>query len=267
MTDGLDVPDDYTGRRRADAYRQPRIAFVVVLIVVAVVVVGLRGLLTGAPDITRFASGEAAGPVVPTLSGLPAPLATPGAASPAGTTASPAAGVSTGASPGTSAAPTDLPSSAGPPPSAPGSAAPSVPPPSPSPSPSGTPPASTSYEAEAPGNGRHGMTVREVSGASGGRAVANVGNGRVLSFTGVEVGRPAEVTVTIAYLATDTRRCYVRAGHGEWHLVTFAPSGGWDRVATVTLTLRLGGGKNTIEVGNTPGRWCPDLDRITVAPR
>lgn len=29
----------------------------------------------------------------------------------------------------------------------------------------------------------------------------------------------------------------------------------------------LEAGPNTIEAGNTTGRWRPDLDRITVAPR
>ncbi|WP_238012043.1 hypothetical protein KZZ52_54605 [Dactylosporangium sp. AC04546] len=264
MTDGLDVPDDYTGRRRADAYQSPRIAFVVVLIVVAVVVVGLRGLLTGAPETARFTSGEAAGPVVPTLNGLPAPVVPAGSASPAHASASASPAASASASPVVSPGPSD-PVGSGAPPS---SAAPSVPPASPSPGTTGTTPASRSFEAEAPGNGRPGMTVREVTGASGGRAVTGVGNGRVLSFAGVDAAPGAEVTVTIAYLSIDTRRCYFRAGHGDWHVVTFAPSGGWDRVATVTVTLRPGNGRNnTIEAGNTPGRWCPDLDRITVAPR
>ncbi|GAA1506479.1 hypothetical protein GCM10009827_020290 [Dactylosporangium maewongense] len=111
------------------------------------------------------------------------------------------------------------------------------------------------------------MTVREVSSASGGRAVTGVGNNRVLTFTGVTAERPGEATVTVAYLSTEDRSCWLRTGRGNWQQVRFPASGGWDRVATVTLTVRLETGQNTIEAGNTTGRWCPDLDRITVAPR
>lgn len=111
------------------------------------------------------------------------------------------------------------------------------------------------------------MTVREVSAASGGRAVTGVGNNRFLEFTGVSAQRPGEVTVTVAYLSTERRSCWLRAGRGNWHQVRFPASGAWDQVATVTLTVRLEAGQNTIEAGNTTGRWCPDLDRITVAPR
>lgn len=111
------------------------------------------------------------------------------------------------------------------------------------------------------------MTVREVSSASGGRAVTGIGNNRTLAFTGVTAERPGEVVITVAYLSTEDRSCWLRAGRGTWQQVRFPASGAWDRVATVTLTVRLDPGQNTIEAGNTTGRWCPDLDRITVAPR
>ncbi|GAA3203115.1 hypothetical protein GCM10010532_023920 [Dactylosporangium siamense] len=111
------------------------------------------------------------------------------------------------------------------------------------------------------------MTVREVSTASGGRAVTGVGNNRVLEFTGITAQRAGEATVTVAYLSTEERSCRLRTGRGAWQQIRFPASGAWDRVATVTLTVRLEVGQNTIEAGNTTGRWCPDLDRITVAPR
>ncbi|UWP81748.1 hypothetical protein [Dactylosporangium fulvum] len=257
MIEGRDAPGYYTGRRRADTHRQPRIVFVSVLIVVAVIVVAMRGL-SGDPDQhSWFTAGDATEPVVPTLTGMPA---------------SPPQSSSVPQSPGPShsGSPRPSPSASGtsPAPAASPSVSPAVSPSaqsSPSASPAGT--TSRSYEAESAENGRpRQMTIRAVADASGGRAVTGIGNGRTLSFTGVAAERSGYHTVTIAYLSTEDRRCYVGIGR-NWQQVSFPASGAWDRIATVTITLQLGAGTNTIEAGNTPGRWCPDLDRITVAPR
>ncbi|WP_327008467.1 hypothetical protein OHA72_15150 [Dactylosporangium sp. NBC_01737] len=241
-------PPAYTGKRRAGIDGQPRYVFAAVLIVVALVVLLLR-IMTGggSPHPEAQPTFEPPAPLVPagesTAAMTPAVTHFPGVR-PSRTSAGPSA---------TSPAP-----SASAPPQSPGT--------SPSASATGTP--AKTIEAEAAANRRPGqMTVREVSAASGGRAVTGVGNNRVLEFTGVTAQRPGEVTVTVAYLSTEDRSCLLRAGRGSWQQVRFPASGAWDRVATVTLTLRLEAGQNTIEAGNTTGRWCPDLDRITVAPR
>ncbi|MFC5006980.1 hypothetical protein ACFPIJ_55365 [Dactylosporangium cerinum] len=233
-------PPAYTGRRRAG---QPRYVFVAVLVVVALVALLLRTITGGGgtPHPQAEVSFEAPAPVVPPVESAAA--------------ATSAAANSPSARPSRSV--TSAPASSNPPPAQS---------PSTSPSAGGTP--AKTIEAEAPANRRPGqMTVREVSTASGGRAVTGVGNNRVLEFTGVTAARPGEVTVTVAYLSTEERSCWLRAGGGTWQQVRFPASGAWDRVATVTLTVRLNAGQNTIEAGNTTGRWCPDLDRITVAPR
>ena len=240
-------PPAYIGRRRAGIDGQPRFVFAAVLLVLAVVVLLLRALTGGGtPRPEAGVSFEPPAPVVPAGQ-------SPAAVTPA-VTHSPSARPSrsaTGPAP-TSAAPSE----------------PAPPPPSPGTSPSATGTPAKTIEAEATANRRPGeMTVREVSTASGGRAVTGVGNNRALAFTGVTAQRPGEATVTVAYLSTEDRSCWLRAGRGTWQQVRFPASGAWDQVATVTLTVRLEAGQNTVEAGNTTGRWCPDLDRITVAPR
>jgi hypothetical protein len=41
-------------------------------------------------------------------------------------------------------------------------------------------------------------------------------------------------------------------------------TGGWDTVGSVSVTLNLAAGVNTIRIGNPAGR-APDLDRIVVS--
>ncbi|MFG2038472.1 carbohydrate-binding domain-containing protein [Dactylosporangium sp. NPDC048998] len=254
----IDGPADYTGRRRTGTRRQPRIAFAAVLIVVAAVVLALRALPARAPGHTEVDLVD--GPVVPALSapsGQPtrpsgSPQASGGASGSASESARPAAS-------GTpSAPPSPVPTTA--------TATPTGGPASPSAGAGGTTSGALTIEAEAAGNGRPGqMTVREVAAASGGRAVTGVGNGRYLSFVGVDVAQPGDYRVTIAYLSADDRRCSIGTGRRRTQ-VSFPASGGLGSVATVTVTVQLQAGRNTVEAGNTPGRWCPDLDRITVAP-
>ncbi|MEV4509599.1 hypothetical protein AB0K00_11645 [Dactylosporangium sp. NPDC049525] len=245
-------PPAYTGKRRAGIDGQPRFVFAAVLVVVALVVLLLRTMTGGGTQ-----QPEAHLPVEPLAPVVPAGE-NPAAMTPAATH-SPSARPSHGAT--SPAATSAAPSASAPPPSPSTSASPGT-----SPGATGTP--AKTIEAEAAANRRPGqMTVREVSTASGGRAVTGVGNNRVLEFTGVTAQRAGEVTVTVAYLSTEDRSCWLRTGRGNWQQVRFPASGGWDRVATVTLTVRLEAGQNTIEAGNTTGRWCPDLDRITVAPR
>jgi hypothetical protein len=241
-------PPAYTGKRRAGIDAQPRFVFAAVLVVVALVVLLLRSMAGGSPQPRAEVSIEPPAPVVP--AGQSPATATPAATrSPSARPShTPSGAVTSGAAP---SAPASVPASA----SAPTS-----------PSATGTSP--KTIEAEAAANRRPSqMTVREVSTASGGRAVTGVGNNRVLEFTGVTAQHPGDVTLTVAYLSTEDRSCWLRAGRGNWQQVGFPASGAWDRVATVTLTVRLEAGQNTIEAGNTTGRWCPDLDRITVAPR
>jgi len=220
----IDAPAAYTGRRRA-ARRSAPLVLAAALFVAAAVFLTVQAL----PDRGRPPSWNAADPVVPVLSLEPPPPAT-----------SPA-----------------LPPSTSPPPS------PSSAPSSPTARPSKRP-AKTVVSVEAESARRSGrMAVREVRGASGGRVVTGVGDGRALAFGGVSVPAGGEYRLTIAYLPGGSHRCYIGVGR-RWSEVALPAGGRRDAVATVTLTVRLAEGRNTVEAGNTPGRWCPDLDRITV---
>ncbi|MEV0133568.1 hypothetical protein AB0H83_34525 [Dactylosporangium sp. NPDC050688] len=239
-------PPAYTGKRRAGIGGQPRFVFAAVLVVVALMALLLRVLTGGGSQPEDRLSAEPLGPLVPT-----GPAAMAGASRTGSPSARPSHSAS--ASPAASTAPSVSASAVAP--SVPGS-------------PSATGTAAKTIEAEAAANRRPSqMTVREVSAASGGRAVTGIGNNRILTFTGVTAQQAGEVTLTVAYLSTDDRACWLRAGRGSWQHVRFPSSGAWDRVATIALTVRLEAGQNTIEAGNTIGSWCPDLDRITVAPR
>ncbi|MFC0530999.1 hypothetical protein [Phytohabitans kaempferiae] len=136
------------------------------------------------------------------------------------------------------------------------------------PSPSPTAPAPGSYEAEAPGNRLGGRAAtREVATASGGSVVGWVGDHRdnTLTFTDVTVPAAGRYRVTVHYLTEERRAAAVEANGRFAQIVDFPSTGGWDRVGTITVTLTLRAGENTIEFGNRYS-WAPDFDRLVVEP-
>jgi DUF1680 family protein len=130
---------------------------------------------------------------------------------------------------------------------------------------SGQPPQGTSYEAEAGGNTFGGQAAaRSSSGASGGALVGYVGNGTAnyLQFNNI-TGTAGPRTVTIFYAAGESRSLTASANGGAATTVNTPSTGGWDTVGSVTTTLTLVAGTNTIRLGNPTG-WAPDIDRIVV---
>ncbi|MFI7204499.1 discoidin domain-containing protein [Micromonospora aurantiaca (nom. illeg.)] len=130
-----------------------------------------------------------------------------------------------------------------------------------------TPPASTSYEAEASGNTLTGQAaVRSSAGASGGALVGYVGNGtaNTLRFTNVTANAAGPRTVTVSYASAEARSTQISVNGGAPVTVATPGTGGWDTVGTVSVTLPLNAGTNTLTFGNTAG-WAPDLDRIQVS--
>ncbi|GIH15385.1 carbohydrate-binding protein [Rugosimonospora africana] len=128
------------------------------------------------------------------------------------------------------------------------------------------PPTGTSYEAEATSNTRAGQAaVRSSSGASGGALVGYVGGGTAnyLQFNNVNVGTAGSHTVTIYYTSGENRSTTVSVNGGAATTVNTPSSGGWDTVGSVSVTLNLNAGANTIRFGN-PSGWAPDFDRIVV---
>ncbi|TDV42203.1 beta-L-arabinofuranosidase domain-containing protein [Actinophytocola oryzae] len=130
----------------------------------------------------------------------------------------------------------------------------------------GSTPAGTSYEAEATANTLGGQAVRRnSSGASGGAVVGYVGNGTAnyLQFNNVTATAGTHA-VTVYYASGDSRSLSVSANGGTATTVTAPSTGGWDTPASVTVTLTLVAGTNTIRIGNASG-WAPDIDRIVVS--
>lgn len=248
-------PRHYRGRRRDPARPEwagrlpsgsPRLVFLAVLVVAVAVVAAASWL------------GAGGGP--PALLVDPAPTA-PVPASPTGDESAliePRPDTSRPAR--SSSRPSPPP---GPTASATPSPTPSAPPVGVTPIP--TPPPSA-YEAEAPEHARGtGVTIRNQSGASGGRVVGNVGNqaAATLRFNGVRALSGGRYTLTIYYLSGASRSASIRINNGVPTMLAFTSTGGFDRVGSRTFNVDLVAGTNTIEFGN-PTNWAPDFDRIVV---
>jgi len=121
----------------------------------------------------------------------------------------------------------------------------------------------SSYEAES-GTLAGQAAVRSSSGASGGALVGYVGGGSAnyLQFSGVDSTAGAH-PVTIFYASGEARSLTVSVNGGAAVSVATPGTGGWDTVGSVSVTLTLAAGANTIRIGNASG-WAPDIDRIVV---
>jgi len=122
-----------------------------------------------------------------------------------------------------------------------------------------------SYEAESSRNTLTGTRTFTCTPCSDGEKVGDVGDGTVLVFNKVNVAEAGTVTLTIAYLNGDAaaRRAQLSVDGGSALWLTFAPTGGWNTVATLTVKVALRAGDNTIQLGN-PIDMAPDFDRLTV---
>ncbi|WP_432992213.1 carbohydrate-binding protein [Dactylosporangium sp. CA-233914] len=131
----------------------------------------------------------------------------------------------------------------------------------------GQPTTGTSYEAEASGNTLGGQAaIRSSSGASGGALVGYVGNGTAnfLRFNNVTAAAAGSKTVRIYYASGAARSVTLTVNGAAGATVSTPSTGGWDTVGSVTATVTLQAGNNTIQLGNATG-WAPDIDRIVVS--
>jgi hypothetical protein len=129
-----------------------------------------------------------------------------------------------------------------------------------------TPPQATSHEAEAAGNTLAGGAVAQsCATCSGGSKVGFVGQGGTLSFP-VTVSSGGTYDVTIAYCdgSATGRPADVSVNGAAPQDLSFAPTGGFNTVGTLTVPLQLTAGTNTIEFAD-PAAFTPDFDRIIVA--
>ena len=136
----------------------------------------------------------------------------------------------------------------------------------PSPVPASTTP--RSYEAESSGNTLTGSArVVGCSGCSGGEAVAPVGSsGYTLQFNNVSENQTGSYTLTIYYIngADSNLDLMVKVNGVNQQHFSVSPTGSWNTVSTITDTVSLNAGNNTITLtdAGTPG--VPGFDRIVV---
>jgi hypothetical protein len=129
------------------------------------------------------------------------------------------------------------------------------------------PPGAVSYEAESAANTLAGGAVAQAcSTCSGGEKVGYVGEGGTLTFNGVTAPNAGSYRVTIAYCdgSATGRQATVSVNGGPAQTLSFTPTGSFTTVGTMTVTLPLTAGANTIEFAN-PAAYAPDFDRIVVA--
>jgi hypothetical protein len=134
----------------------------------------------------------------------------------------------------------------------------------PTPTPSAIPPV-VSYEAESSRNTLTGTRTYICPPCLGGKKVGDVGDGTVLAFNKVNIAQAGTVTLTIAYVNGDVaaRHAQLSVGGGSAQWLTFAPTGDWNTVSTLTVRVASRAGDNTIQLGNATD-MAPDFDRLTV---
>src|SRR5207248_8530136 len=81
----------------------------------------------------------------------------------------------------------------------------------------------------------------------------------------VTVASTGRYAVAIAYGdgSTTGRQAVVSVNGGPGQTIQFTPTGGFSTPGTMTVTLTLTAGTNTIQFGN-PTAYAPDFDKITV---
>ena len=99
-----------------------------------------------------------------------------------------------------------------------------------------------------------------------GALVGYIGDGTAnyLQFNNVSGTTAGSHRLTIYYAAGENRSISVSVNGGSATSLSTPSTGGWDTIGSVTTTVTLAAGSNTIRFGNTSG-WAPDLDRIVVS--
>jgi hypothetical protein len=128
-----------------------------------------------------------------------------------------------------------------------------------------TPPLATSYEAESPANTLAGGAVlASCSTCSGGEKVGYVGSGGTLTFNGISAPSAGTYKVTIVYCTGNERPADISVNGGTPQALSFPSTGSFNTTGTMTLSLPLNAGNNTIEISD-PSAYAPDFDRVIVA--
>jgi hypothetical protein len=133
-----------------------------------------------------------------------------------------------------------------------------------SPSPSRLAP--TAYEGDSSANIlADGTYIGPCSGCPDGTKVRHVGGGSTLTFPNVKASVAGSYTLTIAYADGDASggRDAVVTVDGVAVDVYFTSNGQWNTAQTLTLTVHLNSGLNSVEFGN-PKAMGPDIAEIVI---
>lgn len=125
--------------------------------------------------------------------------------------------------------------------------------------------AGVTYEVEADGNILSGTATRELCDwCSGGARVRRIGNKpfSYVTLSNVNVGASGNYIINIQYILLGSRSFFISVNNGDGIEVPLTGKG-WSIPATVSITVALKAGNNTIRFYND-NAYAPDLDRITV---
>jgi hypothetical protein len=125
----------------------------------------------------------------------------------------------------------------------------------------------TTYQAASSANTlAGGAVVNGCNSCLGGEKVGWVGNGGTLTFNDVDVAATGNYAVQIDYLDGTSgitgRSATITVNGSADQTVTFIPTGSFQNPGSVTVSLPLTAGENTIEFGNSSA-YAPDFEAIT----
>ena len=126
------------------------------------------------------------------------------------------------------------------------------------------PPGPTSIEAES-GLLMGRAAVRDCGPCSGGKKVGDLYHGGGLELRGITVATAGSYRLTVTYTTRDPRSAQLRVNGGAATRVNFSPTGGWNTPGTLTVTINLQAGANTLRFDSGSNGYAPDLDKLDVA--
>jgi chitinase len=126
----------------------------------------------------------------------------------------------------------------------------------------------TAYEAESASNTlAGGARLASCTGCSGAQKIGFVGNNSgTLQWNGVSAPSAGSATVVIDYVnGGATRTAQLSVNGGAATSLSFATTASWQTPGSLTTTVSLNAGNNTLKFSN-PSGWAPDFDRLRVTP-
>jgi hypothetical protein len=124
-------------------------------------------------------------------------------------------------------------------------------------------PTGTSYEAESSTSTlAGGARLQSCTACSGHQKVGFVGNNSgTLQFNGVQATAAGSRSIRIVYASGTQRSASLSVNGGAASAITFPSTGSYTTPGTVTVSVNLQAGGNTLRFFNSSG-WAPDFDRL-----